>query len=356
MKYLVITLLSALLLSACNVRPIDTVADTRPLVAIATINGVNARRADKLMAPAAQMFNPNTEQFVPVDVPVEITASDERGVVDVAATLTQITSPNAPDFEEVWNGSLNTNSTEFRNPFTFNVPFQGPQTGTYLAQLQVVATDTKENQNEPFLAELEVDGSLALLEAVVPEEAQSGKFSLSGTAQDNESGIRSFAAFIDGELLEESDETSVTDTSFSTAIEASDIGNGEHTLTLSAVNGVNVPVTRTFRFTVSINASPVAEDDQEATEVDQAVSIDVLANDTDEDSDPLIISAVTEPANGVAAIIGDALIQYTPNAGFTGTDVFDYTISDGQGGVSSARVTVTVGAAAPEPAPPDPAP
>ncbi|NBB96218.1 MAG: matrixin family metalloprotease, partial [Planctomycetes bacterium] len=38
---------------------------------------------------------------------------------------------------------------------------------------------------------------------------------------------------------------------------------------------------------------------------------------------------------------------YTPDAGFTGTDTFDYTVSDGNGGFDTATVTVTVEEAPP---------
>src|SRR5699024_10458598 len=90
------------------------------------------------------------------------------------------------------------------------------------------------------------------------------------------------------------------------------------------------------------NQAPQAADDQytvEADSVDNA--FDVLANDTDADGDPLTIIGVSAPANGQAAISGDQVL-YTPNAGFTGTDSFSYTIEDGFGGEASATVTVTV--------------
>ena len=38
----------------------------------------------------------------------------------------------------------------------------------------------------------------------------------------------------------------------------------------------------------------------------------------------------------------DGKIVYTPDTGFSGMDVFDYTISDGNGGVDTAAVKVTL--------------
>src|SRR5207302_1671455 len=73
-----------------------------------------------------------------------------------------------------------------------------------------------------------------------------------------------------------------------------------------------------------------------------AVVIDVLANDRDTDGDPMTITAVTTPGHGAAAILSDKTIRYTPSTGYTGTDTFLYTVGDGRGGSSTARVTVTV--------------
>ena len=89
------------------------------------------------------------------------------------------------------------------------------------------------------------------------------------------------------------------------------------------------------------NAAPVAVNDSISTTVGTAVTIDVLANDTDGDFDTLSISSISAPANG-SAQQSNAQIVYTPNDRFVGDDSFTYTISDGFGGQSTATVTVTV--------------
>ena len=50
-----------------------------------------------------------------------------------------------------------------------------------------------------------------------------------------------------------------------------------------------------------------------------AVKINVLANDTDPDGNPLTGHAVTKPAFGVVVINPDSTITYTPAGGFLGT-------------------------------------
>jgi hypothetical protein len=89
------------------------------------------------------------------------------------------------------------------------------------------------------------------------------------------------------------------------------------------------------------NRPPVAVDDAAATVADTAVTIDVLGNDADPDGDALAITALSAPASGSAAVVGNQ-VAYTPAPGFTGTDRFGYTIEDGRGGSASAIVTVTV--------------
>ena len=90
------------------------------------------------------------------------------------------------------------------------------------------------------------------------------------------------------------------------------------------------------------NDGPVAVDDAATTAEDTAVSVAVLANDTDLDGDTLTVSVVTVPAHGTAAANPDGTIAYTPAANYHGADSFTYTISDGSGGTATASVTVTV--------------
>ncbi|MDH3598775.1 MAG: cadherin-like domain-containing protein, partial [Candidatus Tectomicrobia bacterium] len=95
--------------------------------------------------------------------------------------------------------------------------------------------------------------------------------------------------------------------------------------------------------TVTIaNAPPVAADDTATTLVNNEVTVDVLANDSDADGDTLSVDSVTQPANGTVNINTDDTVTYTPHAGYTGSDTFTYTVSDGSGGTDSGSVTVTI--------------
>jgi CSLREA domain-containing protein len=104
------------------------------------------------------------------------------------------------------------------------------------------------------------------------------------------------------------------------------------------------------------NRAPAAGNDSAATAFETAVVIDALGNDSDPDGDPLAIAAVTQGANGTVAIddngtpddATDDRLVYTPDAGFSGEDVFSYTVADGRGGAALAQVTVAVAAAEPD--------
>ena len=62
----------------------------------------------------------------------------------------------------------------------------------------------------------------------------------------------------------------------------------------------------------------------------------------DPDGDSLSVTLTTPPTNGVAVLGPDGEYTYTPNAGFSGQDVFVYQIDDGNGGTDTATVTIEV--------------
>ncbi len=117
-------------------------------------------------------------------------------------------------------------------------------------------------------------------------------------------------------------------------------GDGTYEVTVTADDGNGGTVSTTFSWTVT-NPVPVAVNDTATTTEDTATNIDVLANDSDPDGDPLTV-VTASAANGTVTILPDGTIDYTPNPDFNGTDTISYTISDGNGGTASALVTVTV--------------
>ncbi|MCH7728069.1 MAG: cadherin-like domain-containing protein [Planctomycetes bacterium] len=72
-----------------------------------------------------------------------------------------------------------------------------------------------------------------------------------------------------------------------------------------------------------------AESDIEDTSVDTMVVIDVLANDFDGiPLDPTTVEVTIAAPNGVAVVNPNGTVNYTPDAGFSGWDWFDYSVTD----------------------------
>jgi hypothetical protein len=92
-----------------------------------------------------------------------------------------------------------------------------------------------------------------------------------------------------------------------------------------------------------INNNPTANHDTLTVAANApATVVNVLANDTDPDAGQTrTVTAVTPAAHGTATLSG-GVVTYQPNANYSGSDSFTYTISDGFGGTATATVHVTV--------------
>ncbi|WP_448173876.1 VCBS domain-containing protein [Rhizobacter fulvus] len=118
-------------------------------------------------------------------------------------------------------------------------------------------------------------------------------------------------------------------------------------ITVTLNDGSTTTVTITVTGT---NDAPIASNDIASTPINTAVSnIPVLPNDTDPDGDPLTVTTavLTNPAQGTVTVNPDGTLNFTPATNVTGPVVISYTISDGQGGTSTATVTVNVGSNTP---------
>lgn len=122
--------------------------------------------------------------------------------------------------------------------------------------------------------------------------------------------------------------------------------NGTDTFTYTICNSSGDCSTAT----VTVDVVPVLDtnDDSVVTDEDTAVTIDWSLNDNDL---PTVgTHTTTNPSNGTLDIDdngtpddpSDDIITYIPDAGFSGTDTFDYTICDNNGYCDTATVTVIV--------------
>lgn len=127
--------------------------------------------------------------------------------------------------------------------------------------------------------------------------------------------------------------------------------DGVYTFTALAEDTSDATAQLTITLTVD-NPAPVAIDDMAASVDGQAVVLDLLGNDLDED--PLSVSAINGQAlipnvpirvDGGAVILTDAdEIIFAPDGARDGTVTFDYTLTDADGASDTATVTVDLGA------------
>jgi hypothetical protein len=117
--------------------------------------------------------------------------------------------------------------------------------------------------------------------------------------------------------------------------------NGNVTIGYSVSDGKGGTDTALLRITLfPINDAPLAYDDAAAGPADQGLVVRVLVNDYDVDADALRPLVATQPAHGVATLVGDGTIAYEPEPGFIGVDSFTYTVFDGTTWSGTATVTV----------------
>jgi len=122
---------------------------------------------------------------------------------------------------------------------------------------------------------------------------------------------------------------------------------GVDSFTYVATNGtlLSNSATVTINILPPDQQPPVANADQYSMESGQTLSVvapGVLVNDVSPSGTPLTATLVGQPTNGTVTFNTDGSLQYTPNAGFVGTDSFTYQASDGTNLTNLATVTITV--------------
>jgi VCBS repeat-containing protein len=103
------------------------------------------------------------------------------------------------------------------------------------------------------------------------------------------------------------------------------------TITIYAVNDTPIPVSDSY--SVDENSS-----------IDVSLSLGLIANDTDMDGDTLTVDTtpVVDVSNGTLVLSSDGTFTYTPYANYYGSDSFTYRVTDGNGGVATTTVNITI--------------
>ncbi len=120
---------------------------------------------------------------------------------------------------------------------------------------------------------------------------------------------------------------------------------GADTFTYTIIDGKGGTATATVNVVLqapAANDPPIAVDDSFTVACGASATLNVLANDRDPNGDPLRITSITSPQQGSRVSIaadGKSLLLAPAILCFS-TDTFTYTISDGRGGVATAKVTL----------------
>jgi gliding motility-associated-like protein len=94
---------------------------------------------------------------------------------------------------------------------------------------------------------------------------------------------------------------------------------------------------------------PTAIDDYDTTNMNFPITINYMANDINPAGNTLNTIICRNPAHGTMKIEGDSLIVYTPDAGYKGPDLIQYSLYDAflKGASDTATIHILVGAEVP---------
>ena len=291
-----------------------------------TITGVNE-------APVANDDVATTDEDSSIEIAVRTDIDPDAGdTVTLLGTL-----PDAPD-----HGSATVDTADNRITYTPSANYHGPDSFSYRVQdgggltadATVAVTVKGVNDAPEFVS--------ATAERSVPESAQPGA----------NVGVPVTANDVDGDLLgyrlqgapefEIDEDTGQIQVAPGVTLDRERTPSYEVTVTASDGKGGTDSITVTINVS-NVNEAPTAVNDTATTDEDQSVRIDVLANDTDPDTEraALTVSVLRDPLDGTARVESDRTITYTPNANFAGENSFTYRLSDGSLS-DDGSVTVTV--------------
>ncbi|GAA4875095.1 Ig-like domain-containing protein [Ferrimonas pelagia] len=118
---------------------------------------------------------------------------------------------------------------------------------------------------------------------------------------------------------------------------------GEATLAYTLSDGNGGSVSEAILIQVRFNQAPEAQPDNATTQDRTSIIVDVLANDSDPDQQPLRLLSVSAE-HGSASLTADQQVLYRPQLGYQGVDTVTYRIADPLGAEAEGSLSVTIDA------------
>ena len=119
--------------------------------------------------------------------------------------------------------------------------------------------------------------------------------------------------------------------------------NGTDSFTYTVINEVGAQALATVQIHVAPQPDPpTAETDRIVLQEDSAQQLDILANDSDPDGDPIHLVSVGKAAHGTVINNGGGVVTYLPMKDYFGEDGFEYVIADTTGRSSTGHVDILV--------------
>ncbi|TLX70857.1 tandem-95 repeat protein, partial [Labilibacter sediminis] len=282
-------------------------------------------------APVTTNINQSTPENVAIEIEMASMVSDVDGNIDLN-TFDNISSPE-----------FGTLTTDFENYTITYLPNDG-FTGEDSFNFRFYDTDGAESNISSVTINVTNEAPNAMDDEIVLNEDESVVYNIITNDTDPQNNIDLTTLIIvsnplNGEATIDTSNGELNYTPFANY-------NGTDRLIYRISDELGYSDQANVEITITpVNDIPVAVADEAEVLEDESIAINVLANDSDIDSDieAFAVSISSQPLNGSVSIDENTKeCIYTPDANFNGNDSFEYELCDGGGGCDSAMVEITV--------------
>ena len=284
-----------------------TLSDGNNHQATATVTAT-IKAASGNIAPVATDDTVTTEMNAPITSDVLANDTDADGD---SLTLSTYTAPTNGSVTRVGNKLVYTPQTSFVGADSFRYSISDSHGHTATATVNITVTDPGKPDLSPNYAATYGDIPVIIRVLADDTDPDGDTLTLVGISTAPAHGT---ATIIGNEVKYEATTGYVGTDTF--RYEATD-SNG-HTLSAQVTIDVKQSIAQ------HVGAS---DDYMRVNANKEAVTLDVTANDSDIQNHPLIATVLVQPSNGTTSVSGGS-ITFTPGAGYTNSDSFDYKACD----------------------------